>query len=67
MTVAELIEHLKTFPHDLKVTYQCCSETVLLEVEQVYVVNGCPPRPDGWVQNERPDVEPNQYVRFPGN
>jgi hypothetical protein len=67
MTVKELIKLLQTFPSNLQVAYRCCSEQVLLESDDIELKNGCPPRPDGWVQNERPDILPEQYVLFPGN
>lgn len=67
MTVAELIEHLKTFPQDLPVAYSCYSERVLLTKEEVHVGEALPARADGWVANNRPDKESIQYCFFPGN
>jgi len=67
MTVAEYIEFLKTQPQDIKVAYQCCSEQVLLETKDIEVVDLCHPRPDGWIQNKRPDMETEPYLLLPGN
>lgn len=67
MTVAELIETLKTFPPDLPVVYQCCSEYNTLEAHQLTVDELCQPRPDGWVHEKRPDKPSIKYLAFPGN
>lgn len=67
MTVAELIQFLQTQPQDALVAYKCFSEQLLLEQEEIEGVELCPPRPDGWVQNYRTDIDPVQYVVFPGN
>lgn len=67
MIVKELIKLLQTYPSTLQVAYMCCSEQQILEAHEIELKNGCPPRPDGWVQNERPDMPAQQYVLFPGN
>lgn len=67
MTVAELIAKLQTMPQDLPVAYCCYSEQCLLEDDEIEVVELCLPREDGWIQNKRPDMPSQQYVRFPGN
>jgi hypothetical protein len=67
MNVGELIEHLKTYPNDLPVCYRLCSEQILLESKDLEVENLCHPRPDGWVENRRPDKPSQQYLVFPGN
>lgn len=67
MTVAELIEFLRKQPQDALVAYQLHSEQCLLEDGSVRVVKLCAPRPDGWIQNERPDMPSQTYVLFPGN
>lgn len=67
MTVAELIEQLKTFPPHLRVAYRCCSEQCLLEADELLVKEECAPRPDGWIQNKRPDMPLETYLMFPGN
>lgn len=67
MTVAELIEHLKTFPQDLPVAYRCYSEAVMLSREEVRVLMCQPERHDGWVHNARPDKPSVPYCMFPGN
>ena len=38
ITVAELIEHLKTLPQDLPVSYTCCSDYSWLELRQIDVI-----------------------------
>lgn len=67
MTVAELIEFLKLQPQDLQVIYRCCSESAVLEAGEIYEGEACEPRPDGWVQNKRPDMPTQKYLIFPGN
>lgn len=67
MTVKELIDLLATYPKDLPVAYRCHSEQVLLEAKDIEIVDLCHPRPDGWVQNYRPDMPTQQYLLFPGN
>jgi hypothetical protein len=67
MTVKELIMLLQTYPSNLQVAYTCCSEQVVLQAKEIQIMNLCHPRPDGWVQNERPDMPTEQYVLFPGN
>jgi hypothetical protein len=67
MTVSELIEFLKTKPQDMKVAYQCYSEQCLLHAEQIRIETLCKPRPDGWIQNYRPDMEVENYLLLPGN
>jgi len=67
VTVAELIEFLKTQPQDVKIAYRCCSEQALLELESIKLCDLCLPRPDGWIQNQRPDMETETYLLFLGN
>lgn len=67
MTVTELIEHLKTFPQELQVTYSCCSEQCLMNKEDIDVRSLQLPRNDGWVGDKRPDKECMEYLCFPGN
>lgn len=67
MTVKELIEHLKTQPQGALVAFKCFSEQCLLEKQDIELQNLCEPRPDGWIQNERPDMRTIQYLVFPGN
>lgn len=67
MTVSELIEFLQQFPGHLPVAYRLYSEQCLLDPKDIEVVKLCPPRPDGWIQNQRPDIRPQTYLRFPGN
>lgn len=67
MTVKELIEFLKTQPQDLLVAYKICSEQCLLEEMDIEIKDLCEARPDGWVQNQRPDKPTVKYLVFPGN
>jgi hypothetical protein len=67
LTVAKLIEFLQTQPQDILVTFRACSEQCLLELDDMYIGEGCKPRPDGWVQDKRPDMVAQQYLHFPGN
>jgi hypothetical protein len=67
MTVAQLIAFLQTQPQDLPVAYCCYSEQVLLEADDIRLVEACKPRPDGWIQDKRPDKETQMYLLFPGN
>lgn len=67
MTIAELISFLQAKPQDIQVAYRCCSEQVLLDANDIRLIDGCPPRPDGWVQDSRPDKPKQQYLLFPGN
>lgn len=67
MTVSELIEFLKTKPQELQVIYVCYSDYSLLSSDEISVVNLCQPRPDGWIQDKRPDKPTQRYLLFPGN
>ena len=67
MTVAELIAYLQTQPQELQVAYRRCSEQVLLEVKEIEIAEKCQPRPDGWIQDKRPDKPTQTYLLLPGN
>jgi hypothetical protein len=67
MTVKELIDLLLTYPQDLPVAYSIYSEQCLLEADDITVADLCRARPDGWIQNKRPDMPTQQYLLFPGN
>jgi hypothetical protein len=67
MTVAELISFLQTQPQDLQVAYQIHSEQCLLGAEEINIVELCEARPDGWVQNKRPDKPTQTYLLLPGD
>lgn len=67
MTVAELIADLQTRPQHLLVAYTLFSEHALLEASDLRIVEACLPRPDGWIQNKRPDKPFVEYLMFPGN
>lgn len=65
MTVSEFIKFLKKQPQDLKVAYQHHSEQCLLETKDIEIEELCHPRPDGWIQNKRPDMETERYLLLP--
>ena len=67
MTVAELIAYLQTQPQGLHVAYRCCSEQLLLEAKEIEIAEKCPPRPDGWIHDKRPDMPTQRYLLLPGN
>lgn len=67
MTVAELVAFLQMQPQELQVAYRCCSEQVLLEAQDIKIAEECEPRPDGWIQNKRPDMPTQKYLMLPGN
>ena len=67
MTVAELIEYLKTKPQEIQVVYAKYSEQCLMEPDDIEVRDLCKPREDGWVHDSRPDKETQSYLVFPGN
>ncbi|HAD32186.1 MAG TPA: hypothetical protein DCE77_11475 [Methylophaga sp.] len=67
MKVSELIEYLKTQPQDLDVIYQCFSEQVMLDADEIEIIEACEPRPDGWIQDKRDDMPTRKYLCFPGN
>ena len=62
MIVAELIAYLQTQPQELQVAYRCYSEQALLEADQIEIVEKCPPRPDGWIHDKRPDIPTQTYL-----
>lgn len=67
MIVSELIEFLRTQRQDLPVAYRICSEQEMMQVEHIKVKALCVARPDGWIQNRRPDMPTVDYLVFPGN
>ena len=67
MNVAELISFLQTQPQELQVAYRRCSEQVLLEAKEIQIAELCEPRPDGWIQDKRPDKPTQRYLLMPGN
>lgn len=62
MTIHELIELLKTYPQDLPVAYPLWSEHLLLKPDKLLVKPLCVVRPDGWIQNYRPDMPSIDYL-----
>lgn len=67
MKVKELIKFLQTQPQDIEVAYCKFSEQVLLETDEVVILEACVARPDGWIQDKRPDMPTQKYLLFPGN
>lgn len=67
MTVAELIKVLESYPQEIRVAFRCYSESCLLEADDLEMQIEGVPRPDGWIQNKRPDMETEAYLMFPGN
>ncbi len=67
VTVADLVAHLLTLPQHLPVAYELHSKQCLLELGDITVERLCAARPDGWIQNARPDMRTTEYVVFPGN
>lgn len=67
MTVKDLIELLQKQPQDLQVAYLLHSEQCLMDADDIGIVELCQPRPDGWIQDKRPDMPTQLYVMFPGN
>lgn len=67
MTVAELIIKLQSVPQHLLVAYYKYSEQCLLEECDIDIVEACLPRPDGWIQDKRPDKPYVKYLMLPGN
>ena len=67
MTVAEIIAYLETQPQDVHVAYRLNSEQCLLELSDIEIVAACPPRPDGWIHDRRPDKPVQMYLMLPGH
>ena len=67
MTVSEFIKYLRKQPAHAQVAYRMYSEQCLLDTSDIVLENLCPPRPDGWVQNARPDKPTELYLLLPGN
>jgi len=67
ITIADLIQHLKSLPPDMLVAYQKYSESCLLEISDIELWEMQPPRPDGWVHGARPDEPKQTYLMLPGN
>ena len=67
LTVAELINFLQQQPQNLPVAYYRHSEQCLLQTSDIEIREFCLPRPDGWIQDKRPDMTVQQYLIFPGN
>ena len=67
MTVADLVDFLKTQPQDLLVAYRMHSEQCLLESQNIVIAEDSEYRPDGWIHDARPDKGTRQYLMLPGN
>lgn len=71
MTVAELIEHLKTLPQDLEVVYMRYSDYTFLEADEITIAHGV--KRDKWIARyhrtmpEADQYKVRDYVAFPGN
>jgi hypothetical protein len=62
ITVEGLITLLQGLPPDLPVAVPQYSENRLLEANDLNVSDLCDPRPDGWLQNRRPDMPTRKYL-----
>lgn len=67
LTVAELIEFLKTQPQTMRVAVETYSELCLVEAEEITHQSACKARTDGWIHLLRDDAEFETYLVFPGN
>lgn len=67
MKVKDLIEYLKSLDPEMDVAYKIFSEQCLLDEGDIEIIEGCFPRPDGWIHDKRPDMPVKQYILFPGN
>ena len=67
MNVSELKKFLDTLPNDMEIVYKCFSEQCILEVEEIKIEELCKKREDGWVQNQRGDMDKVKYLSLPGN
>jgi len=67
MKVKELIEFLKKQDQDMHVVRGLYSEQCLLDEDSIEVCDFCEPRPDGWVENARPDQKSVKYLLIHGN
>ena len=67
MNVSDLISFLQTQRQDLPVAYCIHSEQCLMELKDIQILEACYPRPDGWIQDKRPDMSTQTYLLFPGN
>lgn len=62
MKVKDLIAKLGEFDPELDVVYPLHSEQCIADPEDVQIIIACPARPDGWVQNKRPDKPSQNYL-----
>ena len=67
MNVGKFKDLLNEYPDDMQIVYQKFSEQCLLEKDDISTAECCAPRPDGWVEDKRPDKESQTYLMFPGN
>lgn len=67
MTVAELIEFLKTQPQDAPVAYCEYSYYSAMKPEDISMMELQVARIDGYVGDRRPDKPTQQWLVFPGN
>ena len=68
-TLARFLVNLlaKGIDPDLPVAYECYSEQTLMKKRELFLVERCMPRPDGWVHDPRSDKKQWSYLLFPGN
>lgn len=66
-TVRDLIDYLKDKPENMPVGIYMYSEMDMLRLDWIEEVETCPPRPDGWIPNSRPDKRKVKCLIFPGN
>lgn len=67
MKVFELIDFLRQQPQNIPVAYYRWSEQCMLEAKEINLCALGAARPDGWIQNARPDKDTELYLVFPGN
>lgn len=67
MKIKDLILFLQAQPEDTEIAYQKYSEQCAMKLNDIQVTELCLARPDGWIQNKRPDKPTQMYLLFPGN
>lgn len=67
LTVGDLKKLLDEYDDNIKIIYALHSEHTVMEAIEISPLKACKPRPDGWVQNFREDMESEDYLLFPGN
>lgn len=67
LTVGKLKKLLDQYEDDTKIAFSQYSEYAIMEEIDITLEQGCPARPDGWIQRARPDIKSEMYLVFPGN